>query len=202
MMEVEVEQWKRDDKGRKILGNNNKHGTWSRGQRISNSTLTCRVEFFSSSSSSTSIIIINILDLHHRHRQPPSPSPSSSTSITIPPSSLGWLGVTQQRWTWCSSFHLLTWCRWRLLNLCSNCNPWSRAKDNTLCGIFIPLSEHKFYHPWSRIHLVTVTVSYVCSSFFFLCLIHLLPPSLILIVLTILTSNKTTGVFIFLSFVS
>ena len=39
------------------------------------------------------------------------------------------------------------------------CTPWSRAKDNTLRGIFVPLPEHKFYCPWSRIHLATVTVS-------------------------------------------
>ena len=70
------------------IGNNNKHGTWSCGQRISNSTLTCHVELL----------------FFLPHLQPPSsssqpPSSSSSTSIIIPQASLGWLGVTQQWWT-------------------------------------------------------------------------------------------------------
>ena len=42
-------------------------------------------------------------------------------------------------------------------NLSSTCNPLSRAKDNALHGIFIPLSELKLY--CLQIHLAIVTVS-------------------------------------------
>jgi hypothetical protein len=80
----------REEKAMVKVGNNNKHGTRSCGQRISNSTLTCRVELrcFSSSSSTSIIDIFNLhhhrFNLHHHHHQPPSSS-TSSTSIIIPP---------------------------------------------------------------------------------------------------------------------
>ena len=67
------------------IGNNNKHGTRSCGQRISNSTLTCRVEL---------LFFLPHLQPPSSSSQPPSsssqpPSSSSSTSIIIPQASLG-----------------------------------------------------------------------------------------------------------------
>ena len=60
---------------------------------------------------------------------------------------------------WCSTYYSLT-----LVSvipspdhdhLSLTCNPWNRAKDNTLCGIFIPLTELESY----RLSLDELTLS-------------------------------------------
>ena len=112
--------------------------------------------------SSFSLIVI----LPHRHPSPSSsfphrhlPSlivvflPSSSSSFPVwvdlvSPSTLNF-GVQRVLFTDSGVSNMC--------DLSSTCNPWSRAKDNTLRGIFVPLPELKSYR--LRIHLAIVTVS-------------------------------------------
>ena len=81
---------------------------------------------------------------------------------------------------WCSTYYSLT-----LVSvipspdhnrLSSTCNPWNRAKDNTLCGIFIPLTELESYHlsldqSTTLIYTAIVTVSLVSWTIFWFCLL-------------------------------